>query len=371
MATLSIDARLCYNFRWLGIVIEQIDVEKTKNNQPLKVAGRGAMARAKIAEDEVEYVKKRIWVELKDELDTWVKKRFSWIAFIVAFISIFGPLTVVKMFVGDEVNTELASWRKDIIKVQVDAEKAVIRAQKAAETATESTAEAVKTAQGAVQKAVSGAEAAIKTATESATGAVKAAEVSVQKAVSAAEAATNIAIDKASAAESAAKEALAELDRLRASMAQTTGRLLERRGEISSIRLTEGDKAAILVRQIPRKTGDKTSQGNEWVELDFKLEIDASKTNRSSNEILNQVVKVEYGFDERWFKPPVRTAINPANGFEYSMRVWGVTQVKAVVYISLPDEKGSTAERRTEKIVFEGWMKLDGRGSLKRVTLSP
>lgn len=342
MATLSIDARLCYNFRWLGIVIEQIDVEKTKNNQPLKVAGRGAMARAKIAEDEVEYVKKRIWVELKDELDTWVKKRFSWIAFIVAFISIFGPLTVVKMFVGDEVNTELASWRKDIIKVQVDAEKAVIRAQEAAETATESTAEAVKTA-----------------------------EVSVQKAVSAAEAATNIAIDKASAAESAAKEALAELDRLRASMAQTTGRLLERRGEISSIRLTEGDKAAILVRQIPRKTGDKTSQGNEWVELDFKLEIDASKTNRSSNEILNQVVKVEYGFDERWFKPPVRTAINPANGFEYSMRVWGVTQVKAVVYISLPDEKGSTAERRTEKIVFEGWMKLDGRGSLKRVTLSP
>ena len=149
---------------------------------------------------------------------------------------------------------------------------------------------------------------------------------------------------------------MAELNKLQASMAQTTGRLWDRRGEISSLAFTESDKAAILVRQIPRKTGEKASQGAEWVELVFKLEIDASKTNRSSKEILNQ-----------WFKPPVRTAINPANGFEYAMRVWGVTKVKAVVHISLPDEKGSTAERRTEEIVFEGWMNLDERGTLNRV----
>ncbi len=264
------------------------------------------MAGAKIPEDEVEYAIKRIRVELKEELDAWVKKKFSFVAFIVAIVSIFGPITLVKVFVGDEVNSELESWKNDIIKVQMNAEKASIQAEEAAKIATEST-----------------------------------------------------------------KKSLAELARLRASMAQTTGRLLERRGEISSLGLTEGDKAAILVRQIPRKTGEKTSQGNEWVELDFKLEIDASKTNRSSKEILNQVVKVEYSFDERWFRPPVRTAINPANGFEYSMRVWGVTEVKAVVHISLPDEKGSTAERRTEKIAFEGRMNLDKRGTLKRVKVSP
>lgn len=295
------------------------------------------MAGAKIPEDEIEYAMKRIRVELKEELDTWVKKRFAFIAVIVAIISIFGPITLVKVFVGDEVNTELAFLKNDIIKVQMNAAKAVIQAQEAAETATESTKKSVEEARDAVQKAVSDAEAA-----------------------------TKIAKDKARAAGAAAEKTSAELDRLRDRMAQTTGRR-----EISSLRLTEGDKAAILVRQIPRKTGEKTSQGNEWVELDFKLEIDASKTNRSSKEILNQVIKVEYGFDERWFRPPVRTAINPANGFEYSMRVWGATEVKAVVHISLPDEKGLTAERRTEKIAFEGRMNLDNRVTLKRVMVSP
>ncbi len=296
------------------------------------------MAGAKIPEDEVEYVKKRIGVELKEELDVWVKRKFSFVAIFVAIVSIFGPITLVNVFVGDEVKSELASWEKDIIKVQTDAKDASIQAQVAAKIATESTKKSVEAARDAVQKAVSDAKAA-----------------------------TKAAKDKARAAEAAAEKALAELNKLQASMAQTTGRLLERRGEISSLALTESDKAAILVRQIPRKTGEKTSQGAEWVELVFKLEIDASKTNRSSKEILNQVVKVEYGFNERWFKPPVRTAINPANGFEYSIRVWGVTTVKAVVHISLPDEKGSTAERRTEEIAFEGRMSLDMRGKLKRV----
>jgi hypothetical protein len=41
----------------------------------------------KITEDEVEYTIKRIRVELKEEMDAWVKKKFSFVAFIVATVS--------------------------------------------------------------------------------------------------------------------------------------------------------------------------------------------------------------------------------------------------------------------------------------------
>ena len=296
----------------------------------------------------------------------------------MAVVSIFGPVLLVSMFVGDEVEDTLESWRTGIIKAQLETreevikaqkavQKAVAQAQEAANAATALTTKSVNEANDAVQKAVAQAQEAADAATALTTKSVNEANDAVLNAVSEAELATDIAKDKARDAEAAAEMALAELDRLRDNMAQTTGRLLEERGGISSLALTEGDKEAIVVRQIPRKTGEKTERGIDWVELVFKLEIAASNTDHSSKEILNQVAKVEYHFNERWFKPPVRTAINPGNEFEYSMRVWGVTMVKAVVHISLPAEKGFNLERRTEKIVFEGLMNLREEGTLRRV----
>ncbi|MDP6262990.1 MAG: hypothetical protein QGI42_04710 [Rhodospirillales bacterium] len=291
----------------------------------------------KITEDEVEYTIKRIRVELKEEMDAWVKKKFSFVAFIVATVSILGPLTLAEVFIGDKVNNALDARKKDIIKTQIDTEKASVIAKEAAKLAEEAakkaqelTESSVNDAQKAMRKAVSDAESVsklaqetakkdqeltkssandarsavqkavsdtervsklaqetVKKAQELANRAVNDAEKAVQKAVSDAEAATKRAKGKAKAAEDAARRTLARLRELNDSMAQTEGRILERRGDRSILGLTEDDKAAILVHQIPRKTGEQTRRGKKWVELVFKLEIDALETKRAPTEILN------------------------------------------------------------------------------------
>jgi dGTP triphosphohydrolase len=259
-------------------------------------------------------------------------------------VSILGPLTLAEVFIGDKVNNALDARKKDIIKTQIDTEKASViekeaaklaeEAAKLAEEATkkaqELTESSVNDAQKAMRKAVSDAESVsklaqetakkdqeltkssandarsavqkavsdtervsklaqetVKKAQELANRAVNDAEKAVQKAVSDAEAATKRAKGKAKAAEDAARRTLARLRELNDSMAQTEGRILERRGDRSILGLTEDDKAAILVHQIPRKTGEQTRRGKKWVELVFKLEIDALETKRAPTEILN------------------------------------------------------------------------------------
>jgi|GEM_PF-6199783 len=118
--------------------------------------------------------------------------------------------------------------------------------------------------------------------------------------------------------------------------------------------LTETDKRAIIIRQSPRDTGETTPDGRKIVELTFSLDVDTGTGNKSKTQIMAQVEKVEYGFDERWFEPATKIVESSINDFRYRINVWGITRVKAAVYLKNPPEL----------LLFGGSMNLTGAGTL-------
>jgi hypothetical protein len=107
---------------------------------------------------------------------------------------------------------------------------------------------------------------------------------------------------------------------------------------VSETALTDEDKKAIIVRQIPRETGEQTEGERKMVEVTFSVDVDPNYKHKPKAQILAQVEKVQYGFDERWFQPPTRTIESPFNGFKYTIKAWGITQVKVAVYLKDPPE---------------------------------
>lgn len=102
--------------------------------------------------------------------------------------------------------------------------------------------------------------------------------------------------------------------------------------------LSDADRKAIVVRQDRRETGEQTPDGRKLIELSYSVGVNPAYKAKPASQILAQIDKVEYGFDERWFDPATHTVTTPANGFRYSTRVWGITRVKAVIYLKNPPD---------------------------------
>jgi hypothetical protein len=110
------------------------------------------------------------------------------------------------------------------------------------------------------------------------------------------------------------------------------------KAEVDKAALTDEDKKAIIVRQVPRETGDQAADERKIVEITFSVDVDPNYKQKPKSQILAQVEKVQYGFNERWFQPATRTVESPFDDFKYSIKVWGITQVKVAVYLKNPPE---------------------------------
>lgn len=101
---------------------------------------------------------------------------------------------------------------------------------------------------------------------------------------------------------------------------------LAKLAETTLATLTDAEKYAIQVKQVPRRLDEKL------VELTFSIHVETDDQQQRS-KVINMIERVIYHFDEEWFSNPSIVRLNRFNNFKTSMRVWGSTQVKVDIYV--------------------------------------
>ncbi len=269
-------------------------------------------------EMDVDSIRTQLRVELKEQLGPWVRRQFYIIVLVGGVLGALGIPVVVRLAVGDLVTAELQSSKEDLSAIRAEALDAATDAMVAAEKARMFTDDATKELEEARES-------------------------------------INVAIAEADAAAALAQQA-AEQAGEALKTAEEAGQLVNAIPNTSPDVLTGNDKAALRVRQEAVRTNDSVpGRDSKYVELYFYLDVDSEKADHPKSRIIAHVDKVEYIFDERWFKPPVRTSTERFEDFEYSTRVWGPTRVKAAIYLTDPPEI----------LVREGLMNLNETTFLK------
>jgi hypothetical protein len=114
---------------------------------------------------------------------------------------------------------------------------------------------------------------------------------------------------------------------------QRTGQLEVRAGQIEAISAEVRGRlnSDLRIREAAKPSGPVAAGGPTYYDLVFSVCIQ-NGTQCDSNGLEN-VERVSYYFDPRWFSPSVVTRDNRAEGFAYQLRVWGRTKVTACIYL--------------------------------------
>jgi hypothetical protein len=131
------------------------------------------------------------------------------------------------------------------------------------------------------------------------------------------------------------------------------------RGEATSVvELSAANLDAIGVRQVPTPLGEASGQsGRRSYLLTFSVFVADAVPRGEVQALLDSIQMVTYTLAERWFNPNVFARTNRKDNFQFSVTVWGNTEVQARAEFI----------RGASPVCWEGWMKLDGETTLSQV----
>lgn len=278
--------------------------------------------------------------ELKDQLGKWLHLQFYGLILAGAVAAYFGITAIVRDQVTDLVRRELERTKENINEMRNQASEATMEAVRAADRAiarVELADEEIANMRKRMAAAIEDVDRAAKDASMAAITAREEVAVAVAEAARASQEAERASqIARAAAAQS--REVLA-----------TAGKI---QGQFEAERapqlMSENDRRALRIRQTVERLPELASGQKTWRLVTFSLEIDAETADSAESELLARVERVDYIFDERWFAEPIKSVTSAASRFSHSIRVFGATTVRAVIYLKDPP---TTVER-------EGVMKL-------------
>ncbi len=95
--------------------------------------------------------------------------------------------------------------------------------------------------------------------------------------------------------------------------------------------LTEIDLAAIQIKQVPTKLAKSSESNKQWYRLSFSVVVEDAK----HKCLLDKIERVAYLMDKRWWtRKNEFVRYDRGNNFEFRTKVWGVTRVKARIFLS-------------------------------------
>ena len=98
--------------------------------------------------------------------------------------------------------------------------------------------------------------------------------------------------------------------------------------------LTETDLAALQIKQVPTKLPKSSESDKQWWRLGFSVVVEDAK----HECLLDKIERVVYIMDERWWRTKNEfVRYDRGNNFEFRMKVWGDTHVKARIFLSGQD----------------------------------
>ena len=97
---------------------------------------------------------------------------------------------------------------------------------------------------------------------------------------------------------------------------------------LAPIELSSADLDAVRVRQQVSNLDQKTDTGNRnYRLLTYSIFVDKNRTSEDPQRLLNSIRKVVYKMDPKWFSPNEYTRTNRDDNFQFTITVWGITNV--------------------------------------------
>jgi hypothetical protein len=120
-------------------------------------------------------------------------------------------------------------------------------------------------------------------------------------------------------------------------VAQEVGERAEAAADCDTLRLTESQRALVHIRQDSEKTDTVAGNGLPYYRNTFNVaahsEDRSAITPSLTTCLLDDVDRVVYKLNERWFSPSEIVKVNKADRFSLSLRAWGPTEIDAAVYL--------------------------------------
>ncbi len=94
-------------------------------------------------------------------------------------------------------------------------------------------------------------------------------------------------------------------------------------------------KRSIKIRQSTRPVDapkGREAEGRSWYDLTYLVDIDNTDVTKKYGGI-NLIEKVVYHFNPKWYSNADRVRLDPETNFGLSVRVWGVTNVRAEIFV--------------------------------------